>query len=122
MDMARLILVVDDDEQIQRLLAITLEIEGYECAVVDNGYDAIVLVINEAPDLVITDLMMPQMNGYELCRRIREISSIPIIMLTSMRLDRQLRANATAAGASFVMRKPFIASELMARINDLLNN
>lgn len=122
MDIARLILVVDDDEQIQRLLAITLEIEGYECTVVDNGYDAIDLVISEAPDLVITDLMMPQMNGDELCRRIREISSIPIIMLTSMRLDRQLRANAIAAGASFVMRKPFVASELMARINDLLNN
>ena len=116
------ILVVDDREEIRQLLADILRLADYECSVVDNGYDALKLVIGQAPDLLITDLSMPRMDGYELCQRVREISNLPIVMVTSLGVGREILARATRAGANVVLSKPFDISELLARISELLRD
>lgn len=85
-----------------------------------NGYDAVDLVTDEAPDLLITDLWMNGMDGYELCQRIREVSTMPVPLLTSQIVDGQLMANAAAAGAILVTNEVSIVPELLADVNNLL--
>lgn len=99
---------------------INLRIAGYECTVVDDCFDTVNFVMDENPNLLITDLMMPKTDGYEICRRIRVISTIPIIMFTSMTLDQEIRTKAATAGASMVMSKSIDIPDLLAEINSLL--
>lgn len=98
----RRILIVDDDEQMWQALVRVLESWGYECMVADNGCHAVNLETEEASDLLITNLSMLRMDGFVLCRRAREVSAIPIIMLTAEIVNGEVMANATAAGAHFV--------------------
>lgn len=109
------ILVVDDDVQIRRALRSVLSSRGYEVILAQGGEDALDRAAEYPPDLVILDLAMPQVNGIEVCRKLREWSAAFIIMLTVY--DREAdKVAALDAGADDYLTKPFSTSELLARI------
>jgi two-component system, OmpR family, KDP operon response regulator KdpE len=109
------ILVVDDEPQITRVLRTTLSAQGYDLRVANDGETALEIMKDWSPDLVITDLGMPNMDGLELCRRVREKSGIPIIVL-SVRGEERTKVRALDAGADDYVTKPFGMSELLARL------
>ena len=109
------ILVVDDEPQITRVLRTALSTQGYSLKVAANGVDGMQAVHDWKPDLVITDVSMPQMNGIELCREIRLVSEVPIIVLSVRNHDR-MKIEALDAGADDYVTKPFSIQELQARV------
>lgn len=109
------ILVVDDEPQITRVLRRTLSAQGYEVQTSGDGEDAMEVFQNWNPDLVITDLSMPMMGGLELCRRLRKISRVPVIVL-SVKGEERAKVEALDAGADDYITKPFGVDELLARI------
>ena len=109
------ILVVDDDLAIIKLLLANLKAEGYETLVAFDGVQALDTFERELPDLVVLDIMLPKLDGFELCRRLREWSQIPIIML-SARCDEEDKVKCLNLGADDYMSKPFGINELAARI------
>lgn len=109
------ILVVDDEPQITRVLRRGLSSHGYEVQVAEEGEEAMKTFRQWKPDLVISDLAMPNMGGLELCRRIRSISRIPIIVL-SVRGEERMKVEALDAGADDYITKPFGMDELFARV------
>jgi two-component system, OmpR family, KDP operon response regulator KdpE len=109
------ILIVDDEPQITRVLRTALSTQGYSLRIAANGVEGIEAVHEWKPDLVITDVSMPQMNGVELCREIRAISQIPIIVL-SVRNQERMKIEALDAGADDYVTKPFSIQELQARV------
>lgn len=109
------ILIVDDEPQITRVLRTALATQGYSLRVAANGVEAMAAVHEWKPDLVITDVSMPQMNGVELCREIRSISEIPILVL-SVRNQDPMKIEALDAGADDYVTKPFSIQELLARV------
>lgn len=109
------ILVVDDERQIARVLRTSLESYGYEVMVAENGVDALRKFKPFAPDLVITDLSMPEMDGVELTREIRKLGEIPIIVL-SVREQDASKVLALDSGADDYVTKPFSMPELLARV------
>ncbi|BCS81103.1 response regulator transcription factor [Anaerocellum diazotrophicum] len=113
------ILVIDDDIKICEVIKLYLEKEGFEVVVAHNGMDGIAMFKNEMPDLVILDIMLPKKDGYEVCREIRKISNIPIIMLTAKgeTFDKVLGLE---LGADDYIVKPFDPKELIARIKAVL--
>ena len=111
----RNILVVDDESQITRVLRTTLSAQGYSVRTAADGDEALEVMRNWMPDLVITDLSMPNMAGLELCRRIRTKSKIPIIVL-SVRGEERTKVEALDAGADDYVTKPFGMNELVARV------
>src|SRR5271165_5327609 len=113
------ILVVDDEPQITRVLRTSLNAQGYEIRVANDGETALEIVKDFAPDLVITDLAMPHMNGIELCRRLRKMSQVPILVL-SVRGEERSKIEALDSGADDYVTKPFSTGELLARIRAAL--
>lgn len=113
------ILVVDDEPQITRVLRTSLNAQGYEIRVANDGETALEIVKDFAPDLVITDLAMPNMNGIELCRRLRKMSQVPILVL-SVRGEERSKIEALDSGADDYVTKPFSTAELLARIRAAL--
>jgi two-component system KDP operon response regulator KdpE len=111
----RRILVVDDEPQITRVLRTTLSAQGYDLRVANDGETALEIMKDWTPDLVITDLAMPQMDGFELCRRVRAKAKMPIIVL-SVRGEERAKVQALDAGADDYVTKPFGMSELLARV------
>jgi len=109
------ILVVDDDERTQHMLGSMLRLEGYRVVTADGGEEALKQFDDVAPDLIILDIMMPGINGYELCNRIRQFSQVPIIMLTAKDSE-QDTIEGLDVGADDYVTKPFLARELLARI------
>lgn len=109
------ILVVDDETQITRVLKTTLSSQGYEVKTATDGNEGFNAAMDWLPDLIITDLSMPQMSGVELCRAVRERSQVPIIVL-SVRGDEKNKIEALDAGADDYVTKPFSTNELLARI------
>lgn len=109
------LLLVDDESQILRTLQATLSSQGYEIRTAPNGLDGLILFREWRPDLVITDLSMPEMSGVELCREIRAIAATPIIVL-SVREQEGAKVAALDAGADDYVTKPFNIQELKARI------
>jgi len=109
------ILVVDDEPQITRMLRASLQSSGYEVLIANNGTQAYERLIADRPDLVITDLAMPEMNGIELTQAIRGVSQIPIIVL-SVRDSDQMKVLALDEGADDYLTKPFSVPELLARV------
>jgi len=108
------ILVVDDEAQIARVLKTTLSARGYLIRTAVDGDDALLIMRGWTPDLVITDLRMPNVDGVELCRTIRRKSAIPIIVL-SVRNEERNKVEALDAGADDYVTKPFSRDELLAR-------
>ncbi len=113
------ILVVDDEPQIARVLRAGLTARGYEIRTASDGVSALEVMQDWPPDLVITDLSMPQMDGLELTRRIRTKSPVPIIVL-SVRDQERVKVQALDAGADDYITKPFGIEELVARIRATL--
>lgn len=113
------ILVVDDEPQITRVLRRSLMTHGYDVHVASDGESALQTFGDWTPDLVVTDLSMPNMNGLELCRHLRAISQLPIIVL-SVRGEERTKVEALDAGADDYVTKPFGMDELLARIRATL--
>jgi len=113
------ILVVDDEPQITRVLKTTLSSQGYGVRTASDGDDAIQLMKEWTPDLVITDLRMPNLGGLELCKHIRAKSRLPIIVL-SVKGEERTKVEALDAGADDYVTKPFGISELLARVRAAL--
>jgi len=109
------ILVVDDEPQITRVLRTSLQSNGHEVTVAHDGADALERFLKAQPDLVITDLAMPMMNGIELTREIRERSNVPVIVL-SVRGNDASKVEALDQGADDYITKPFSIQELLARV------
>ncbi len=109
------IMVVDDEQAILRLLNRTLEPEGYGVVAANNGETALDLLEKHKPDLIILDVMMPGLDGFQVLDRIRQRSNVPVIMLTARREVTTVR-DALALGADDYVRKPFHTRELLARI------
>jgi DNA-binding response OmpR family regulator len=116
------ILVVDDLPMNVKLLADTLRVQGYEVASAASGREALEEIDNDAPDLVLLDVVMPEMNGYEVCRAIRarhETQILPVIMVTALDPHEE-RIKGLEAGADDFLTKPVNQQELMARVKSLL--
>lgn len=109
------ILVVDDEPQITRVLRTSLSSQGYDIRVANDGETALEIMKDWTPDMVITDLAMPNMGGLELCRRLRTTTQIPIIVL-SVRGEEKTKVQALDAGADDYVTKPFGMEELLARV------
>ena len=109
------ILIVDDEPQITRVLRTALSTQGYTVQIAANGVQGMEAVHAWRPDLVITDVSMPEMNGVELCREIRAVSQVPILVL-SVRSQEAMKVEALDAGADDYITKPFSIQELQARV------
>jgi DNA-binding NarL/FixJ family response regulator len=116
------ILVADDDLGTRLSISDYLDLSGYNVITVDNGIDALAMVEECHPDLMVTDIMMPQMNGYELVRRVRQLSAfrlLPVILLTE-RTKTQERILGYQSGCDLYLPKPFELEEISAAIRNLL--
>lgn len=114
-----LILVVDDEPPIARLVRAKLKVDGYEVLTASHGQEAISILRTEAPDLIVLDVMMPDMDGFETLRRIREFSTVPVVMLTARGSDMD-KLKGLQSGADDYITKPFNPDELEARIAAVL--
>jgi DNA-binding response OmpR family regulator len=114
-----LVLVVDDDVRILRMMKRLLELEGFQTTTASSGDTALKTVEKESPDLLLLDIMMPDMDGYMVCQRIREFSQVPIIMVTAKGDDKE-KVTGLNAGADDYVTKPFSAGELAARVRAVL--
>jgi DNA-binding response OmpR family regulator len=117
--MANKLLLIDDSQDIQKLVGMFLERDGYEVVRATNGQEGLRQLAQTQPDLVLLDIMMPEVDGWETCRRMREISNIPIIMLTAKAQEMDV-VRGLEMGADDYVTKPFDLSELRARIQSLL--
>lgn len=113
------ILVVDDEPNILSVVKAYLEKNGYFVYIAENGTAALQLFENLQPELIILDLMLPDISGEEICRTIRRTSNIPILMLTA-KMDEDVMVNGLLIGADDYITKPFSPRELMARVISLL--
>jgi two-component system, OmpR family, KDP operon response regulator KdpE len=113
------ILVVDDEPQLTRVLRTSLVTHGYEVRVANDGESALAIFQDWKPGLVVTDLAMPNVGGLELCRRLRSLSEVPIIVL-SVRGEEKTKVEALDAGADDYVTKPFGMDELLARVRATL--
>lgn len=118
-DSEKTILIVEDDHNTSSLVALYLEKEGFRTVIADNGRAAVEIVDRQQPDFVILDLMLPKMDGWEVCRHIRRSSDVPILMLTA-REDEVDRVSGLTLGADDYVTKPFSPRELVARVKAIL--
>jgi len=117
--MSSRILLVEDDERIRASLRLALEDEGYEVDEAGSGEQALERFAEQAADVVLIDLMLPGVDGFECCRQLRRVSSVPVIMVTA-RTDTHDVVAGLEAGADDYVTKPFVAKELAARIRALM--
>jgi DNA-binding response OmpR family regulator len=113
------VLVIDDDIRMLRMMKRMLELESFQVVIANSGEMALKAFEKELPDLVLLDIMMPDMDGYIVCQRIREFSQVPIIMVTAKGDDKE-KVEGLNIGADDYVTKPFSASELAARVRALL--
>jgi len=113
------IVAADDDPQLLRLMTRNLEFEGYEVIPVSDGQQALDQIEAQVPDLVLLDVMMPKVDGFSVCYRVREFSSVPIILVTARGQD-QDKVRGLDLGADDYLTKPFSVDELLARVRAVL--
>jgi len=116
--MAKKVLVVDDDKAIREGLAMVLRLEGYETCTASDGVEGLQQFQVEQPDLLITDVNMPRMDGHELCRRVRDLSGVPILLMTASGIEEMYKANFRDFNAFF--SKPFGEKDLLRTVDALL--
>lgn len=117
------ILVADDDEDILTLVAVRLELAGYDVIKARSGDEALRMAVEHSPDLAVIDVMMPGLNGFEVTRELRrreETMETPVILLTALAQESDV-ARGLAAGADDYVKKPFDAADLRARVRRLLS-
>ncbi|HHT08685.1 MAG: response regulator transcription factor [Christensenellales bacterium] len=112
-------LIADDHQQITQVLAAYAKKEGFETIIANDGAQALALATEEDPDIILLDVMMPRMDGFEVCRRIRAVSAVPIIMITARGEDFE-RIMGLDIGADDYIVKPFSPTEVMARVRAVL--
>ena len=117
--MSKRIMIVDDEPRYLRLLEANLRTEGYEVATAQDGVQALDVFSSQPIDLMLLDIMMPRMDGFSVCQRIREYSDVPIIILTA-KGEEQDRVRGLDLGADDYLVKPFSATELLARVRAVL--
>jgi DNA-binding response OmpR family regulator len=120
--MGNLVLIADDDRDIVRFVALNLRLEGFEVVVANDGQDALDKALDVGPSLILLDTMMPRMDGYEVCSRLRNQrpdAQIPVIMLTAKSLEAD-RSMAFTAGADDWVTKPFDPAVLVSKVKDHL--
>src|SRR5579875_1828187 len=113
------VLIVDDEPGIRRLIALYLEREGFATSAVGSGAEALELVKRSMPALIILDIMLPDIDGWEVCREVRRTSDVPIIMLTAREGDED-KIVGLEIGADDYVTKPFVPRELVARVRAIL--
>ncbi len=113
------VLVVDDDLTVRDVVRRYLELAGHQVALADNGEDALAWIAEQQPDLVVLDLMLPGIDGLEVCRRLRETSSVPVVMLTALG-EEENRIAGLQLGADDYVTKPFSPRELALRVSSVL--
>jgi len=113
------ILAADDDPQLLRLITRNLEFEGYDVLAVSDGQQALAQIESQPFDLALLDVMMPKMDGFTVCQRVREFSSLPIIIVTARGQD-QDKVRGLDLGADDYLTKPFSVEELLARVRAVL--
>jgi DNA-binding response OmpR family regulator len=113
------VLVVDDDLTVRDVVRRYLELDGHQVALADNGEDALAWIADNEPDLVVLDLMLPGMDGLEVCRRLRRDSAIPVVMLTALG-EEENRIAGLQIGADDYVTKPFSPRELALRVSSVL--
>lgn len=113
------ILVVDDEPRMTRFIGMNLELDGYRVIKAHNGLEALDKVRTDLPDLVILDVMMPELDGFETLRVLRQVSNVPVIMLT-VRSDEEDKVRGLELGADDYVTKPFGARELTSRVKAVL--
>ncbi len=117
------ILVAEDERDIRELVAFTLQFAGHQVTQAQNGEIAVELAQKVLPDLILTDVRMPKMTGYEVCRALKEIESvkhIPVVILSAKGQDDEIETG-KAAGAIDYILKPFDMAELQQRVNEILS-
>jgi len=115
----RVILVVDDEPRMIRFIRMNLELEGYKVLEATNGLEALERVREDLPDLVVMDVQMPEIDGFEALEHIRQVSTVPVIMLT-VKADEEDKVRGLELGADDYVTKPFSPRELSSRIKALL--
>jgi len=120
--MAKKIVLAEDEPQIARLVEFKLKKEGYQVICKGNGEEALAAIKTEEPDLILLDVMMPVMDGYEVLRRVKEdenLKNIPVVMLTARAQERDV-VKGIDMGADDYITKPFHPAELLARVKRIL--
>lgn len=117
--MKETILIIDDDADLAKIVQINLEREGFKTVIASSGVEGLQKAYSSQPDLVILDIMMPGMDGWTTCRRLREISDVPIIMLTARGMESDIVKGLELGSDDYIV-KPFGTKELLARIHALL--
>ena len=117
--MAETVLTVDDEPRFVRLIEANLNAAGYEVLTANRGQEALEIIVDKKPNLVLLDVMMPEMDGFEVLDRIREFSNLPVIMLTAKGAEAD-RVEGLNRGADDYVVKPFSATELLARVKAVL--
>ncbi|MCP5100052.1 MAG: response regulator transcription factor [Chloroflexi bacterium] len=115
----RLVLVVDDESRMRRFIRMNMELEGYQIIEAENGLVALEQIRQFTPDLVVMDVMMPEMDGFETLKLLREISTVPVILLT-VKSDEEDKIQGLALGADDYITKPFSPRELISRVAAVL--
>lgn len=119
--MEPLILVVDDEKSIRSFLKVSIETQGYKCISASDGANALMLAVSHNPDIILLDLGLPDMDGVDVVEKLREISQIPIIVISARGHERD-KIKALDAGANDYLTKPFSVPELLARIRVILRH
>jgi two-component system KDP operon response regulator KdpE len=114
------LLVIDDDSAVTDLLSLLLKSNGFEVSATNNSAEGLSTIRENPPDVVILDLMMPEMDGWQICKAVREFSQVPIIILSALN-DPSMIASVLDAGADDYLTKPTPSRVLIAHINRLVN-
>lgn len=115
------VLMVDDDPIILKFVTANLKARGYEVITAEDGYAALAAMEKDMPKLVLLDLLMPGLDGFEVCRRIRQRSDVPIIVLTAIG-ETKARAELLSLGADDYLTKPFDIVDLLNRVKNILGS
>jgi DNA-binding response OmpR family regulator len=118
------VLVVEDERDIRDLIGFTLRFAGFDVTVAEDGVQALEEVSREKPDLILLDVRMPRMSGYEACRRLKEdpaTSSIPVVFLSAKGQDEEIKEGLESGAVEYIV-KPFAPDELTNQIKDILQN
>jgi CheY-like chemotaxis protein len=116
------ILVAEDERDIRDLVSFTLQYAGYDVISASNGEEALQLALKEKPDLILSDVRMPKMTGYEVCKRLKadpEMQHIPVVFLSAKGQEAEVQTG-LAVGATDYLLKPFAPDQLMARVAEIL--
>lgn len=116
------ILIAEDDQDIRELIVLTLQFNGFEVKSVDNGAAAVEIAPDGEFDLILMDVRMPKMTGYEACKRLKEMEAtrdIPVIFLSAKGQEREIQAGLEAGATDYIL-KPFAPDQLIRKINDIL--